>query len=140
MFSLFPDTLKLFVIIHGMKHMYFSPLCTLGSARPLQTFIASSMKSGEGLEHLMHVHDIMWTLSGQRVGASEVKDRILWPISIVISPVLDKLHDCGKEPNNCSSHSPNLVRNHWEIAESKRYKDQWAGNDAATYHGLYLSL
>ena len=47
-----------------------------------------------------NVRDITWTLGGQRVGVSEVKDRLPLLISIVISPVVDKLQEYGKEQWN----------------------------------------
>ena len=64
--------------------------------RPPQAFIDCSMKSGKAWEILKYTWphvDTRW----QRVGVSEVKDRLPLLISIVISPVVDKLQEYGKE-------------------------------------------
>ena len=39
----------------------------------------------------------MCPLSGHEEGVAKVKGRLLLPISIVISPVVDRLQECGKK-------------------------------------------
>ena len=53
--------------------------------------------------------DIMCPLSGHVEGVSEVKVRLPLPTSIVITPVVDKLQECGKNSallKGCSSYGP----------------------------------